>query len=187
MIESNNNPVWKHDQLAVRHLLKQDVPFLVKWLSDPEVLAFYEGRDNSFDEKRVQEKFFRELNNEAKCIIEYAKEPIGYLQYYEVDSSTKLLYGIKDKKRVFGMDQFLGETAYWNKGIGTCLIGKMTEYLFAEYNADSIVMDPQARNKRALHVYEKCGFKKVKCLPNHEWHEGKYQDCWLISMDRIEK
>ncbi|TDL31548.1 N-acetyltransferase [Jeotgalibacillus sp. S-D1] len=182
-MESNKGPIWKHDQLAVRYLTKKDVPLLAKWLSDPKVLSYYEGRDNPFDEKRVLEKFFRELNNEAKCIIEYDHEPIGYLQYYEVDNGTKFMYGVNDKKCVFGMDQFVGETAYWNKGIGTRLIGEMTEYLFVEYKADSIVMDPQVRNKRALHVYEKCGFKKVKCMPNHEWHEGKYHDCWLIRKD----
>lgn len=44
----------------------------------------------------------------------------------------------------------------------------------------AVVMDPQTWNKRAIRCYEKCGIKKVKILPEHEFHEGRYRDCWLI-------
>lgn len=51
--------------------------------------------------------------------------------------------------------QYYGGRAFWNRGIGQHL------------------MDPQAWNERAIACYEKCGFRKVKLLPQHEWHEGE--------------
>ena len=36
---------------------------------------------------------------------------------YPVDSEWKALYGYKESQNVWGMDQFIGEPAYWGKGI----------------------------------------------------------------------
>jgi aminoglycoside 6'-N-acetyltransferase len=51
---------------------------------------------------------------------------------------------------VFGTDQFIGETAYWNRGIDKQLIASMTEYLIKNKQANRIIMDPQAWNIRAI-------------------------------------
>ncbi|WP_306307200.1 GNAT family N-acetyltransferase [Alicyclobacillus acidiphilus] len=45
-----------------------------------------------------------------------------------------------------------------------------------------MVMDPRVENTRAIHVYEKCGFRQVKLLPQRELHEGKRHDCWLMEI-----
>ena len=47
-----------------------------------------------------------------------------------------------------------------------------------------VIMDPQRTNSRAIRCYEKCGFKKVRILPKHEFHEGELRDCWLIEFNR---
>ncbi|WP_285889538.1 GNAT family N-acetyltransferase [Paenibacillus glycanilyticus] len=85
-----------------------------------------------------------------------------------------------EKGTLYGMDQFIGEPGYWNKGIGSELMKETVRYLTMERGAVKIAMDPQAWNARALRVYEKNGFKKVKLLEKHEWHEGEYRDCWLM-------
>lgn len=100
-----------------------------------------------------------------------------------MDDETKKEYGYVTGN-IYGIDQFIGEKEYWNKGIGTLLVTSMVQFLFQQEKADKVVMDPQARNKRALKCYEKCGFKKVKLLPKHELHEGEYQDCWLIECNK---
>ncbi|WP_309138169.1 GNAT family N-acetyltransferase [Priestia megaterium] len=51
-------------------------------------------------------------------------------------------------------------------------------------HSEKIVLDPQAWNQRAIACYEKCGFKKVKYLPKHEYHEGELRDCWLMEYSR---
>lgn len=56
----------------------------------------------------------------------------------------------------------------------------MVNFLIQQKQADMVVMDPQIKNVRAIHCYEKCGFSKIKMLPKHELHEGEYRDCWLM-------
>lgn len=163
----------------LRLVEEKDQYLLAKWLSDPQVLEFYEGRDRPFDLRSVNQEFIEMDDHLERCIIEYKGVPIGYLQMYPLDEETQAIYGISGDA-LYGMDQFIGEPSYWNKGLGTDLIKVVTDYLFSEKNAKAIYMDPQLRNPRALRCYEKAGFEKVKFLPEHELHEGKYQDCWLI-------
>lgn len=171
--------LFKNGKLAVRKLEEKDKLLLAKWLSDPAVLEFYEGRDNPFDEDKINDVFFASQDEEVKCLVELEGEGIGYIQFYELDEDHKIEYGYLDET-VYGIDQFIGEVEYWNKGYGTKLVSTMVEYLITHKKADIVVMDPQTRNERAIRCYEKCGFTKVKVLPDHELHEGEYQDCWLI-------
>ncbi|MCM3005571.1 GNAT family N-acetyltransferase [Priestia koreensis] len=173
--------LFQNQGLTVRTLEDKDDILLAKWLSDPSVLEFYEGRDNPFDLNKVREVFYDENDEEVKCIVEYKGNEIGYIQYYPLEDEEKKEYGYcYCGQNVYGTDQFIGETAYWNKGMGTLLVTSMIEFLLVQQKADRIVMDPQTRNERAIHCYEKCGFKKVRLLPKQELHEGIYQDCWLM-------
>ncbi|MED3645919.1 GNAT family N-acetyltransferase [Halalkalibacterium halodurans] len=171
--------LFQKEGLQVRRLEEKDEELLVKWLSSPIVLEFYEGRDKSFNLNKVRDVFYDSADETVKCLVEYEGNPIGYIQYYQLDEKTKRDFGYTNEL-IFGMDQFIGEAGYWNKGIGSLLVSSMVHYLLKEKPAGRVIMDPQIRNKRALRCYEKCGFNKVRILPKHELHEGKYQDCWLL-------
>ncbi|PFA66723.1 GNAT family N-acetyltransferase [Bacillus sp. AFS015802] len=171
--------LFQNEGLRVREMERKDAHLLAKWLSDPRVLEFYEGRDNPFDLVKVNEVFFDDEVDEVKCIVEFGGIEVGYVQFYPVDDETKQQYGYGDGS-IYGTDQFIGEPEYWNKGIGSSLVEGMIKFLKSDKHADYIIMDPQTRNKRAIKCYEKCGFKKVKLLPERELHEGVYQDCWLM-------
>ncbi|WP_066148096.1 GNAT family N-acetyltransferase [Neobacillus novalis] len=165
--------LFEKERIKVRQLQPEDKHLLVKWLSNPSVLEYYEGRDNPFDLEKVNKKFYNRENGIVRCLVEYEVVSIGYIQIYQIDD-------FDEKEIVFGMDQFIGETDYWNRGIGTLLVKSMVEYLIEQKQTTRVIMDPQITNIRALACYEKCGFKKIRLLPKHEFHEGKYRDCWLI-------
>lgn len=174
----------EREKLTVRKLETRDKYVLAKWLSDPQVLEYYEGRDNPFSIEKVEEKFFSLPDHEVRCIIEFDGVGIGYVQYYPLNDEYRKLYGYDgESDTIYGMDQFIGEVDYWNKGIGTKLVNLMVEYLVDEQGADKVVMEPQTWNERAIHCYEKCGFKKIKLLPENELHEGSFRDCWLIEFE----
>ena len=180
--------LYRDGRIAVRLLVDEDATLLARWLSDPRVLQFYEGRDRPHDLDLVRQHYYDRTQPLTACIIEYDNQAIGYIQFYEIMDQERQEYGLIDfKGKVFGMDQFIGEVDYWNRGIGTELIRSMVRYLYSQQQADKIVMDPQTWNERALHVYEKCGFIKKRLLPKHEWHEGVYRDCWLIEHDGSER
>ncbi|MBR2566528.1 MAG: acetyltransferase [Paenibacillus sp.] len=175
--------VYQTEEITVRLLETKDETLLVKWLTDPEILQYYEGRDQPHDLELVRSHFYNQDDRASRCIVEHDGRPIGYIQFYELENEERAVYGytdIDEDEVIYGTDQFIGETDCWNRGIGTRLVQSMIAYLIHERNARKIVMDPQAWNERALACYEKCGFRRIKRLPQHELHEGEMRDCWLM-------
>lgn len=175
------NMLIQEDSLSIRPLQNGDQLFLVKWLSNPEVIQYYEGRDRPFSLAEVEKNFFQQDDRETRCLIQYNETSIGYLQFYEIGEEEREVYGYYNRsERIYGMDQFIGEPYFGNKGIGTGLITLVSQYLLEEKDAYRVVVDPQTCNERAIRCYEKCGFEKVRILPKREPHEGVYRDCWLM-------
>ncbi len=53
-------------------------------------------------------------------------------------------------------------------------------FLKKERNATAVILDPHKNNPRAIRSYEKAGFRIIEDLPEHELHEGKKEDCYLM-------
>jgi aminoglycoside 6'-N-acetyltransferase len=175
------------DAVTIREMQFKDDDFdlMEKWLTDAEVLQYYEGRDHPFTRQQVIEKFGRRTigkDSVVSCIAEYDGLPIGYMQYYELPESSKEKYGVAGARNVYGMDLFIGETRYWNQGIGIIMVKALLEYLFEVKEASKVFIDPQTWNERAIRCYEKSGFRKVKVLPQNELHEGTLRDSWLMEI-----
>lgn len=171
--------IFQQGCLKVRELEAEDASLLAKWLSDPAVLEFYEGRDNPFDLDKVRDVFFTPEDPETRCIVEWDGRAVGYLQFYPLDEEEKALYGYGNEL-IYGMDQFIGEPDHWNRGIGSELVTGTASFLTREKRAKRVVMDPRTSNLRAIACYMKCGFRQVMLLPKRELHEGTYEDCWLM-------
>lgn len=173
--------IIERDNFKIRSLIEQDIAILTKWLSDIAILEFYGGRDKPYNLESVKAKFFSGQDTHIqRCIVEYNDIPIGFVQFYPLEDTEKGKYGYPLEQQVYGMDQFIGEPQYQGKGLGTQLIRLVIEYITQELKIPTIIMDPRVDNVRAIHVYEKCGFRKIKVLPKHELHEGVQQDCWLM-------
>lgn len=117
------------DDVAVRGLQDSDAVYLLRWLNDPRVLEFYEGRDRPFTLEMIQEHFYEDPGC-RRCLVEYQGRPAGYVQYYLLEEDGFSEYGLPPEKgSVYGMDQFIGEPELWGKGIGRAFIGLMLRYL----------------------------------------------------------
>lgn len=170
----------KKGELLIRSLEYVDKPLLVKWLSDSQVLKYYGGRNNPYNESMIETKFYN-ISNKTRCIIEYSEIPIGYIQFYPICQEECNKYRFENlKSEIYGTDQFIGETKYWGQGIGKMLMELITNYLTSQKMVQKILLDPQSWNERAIKCYEKSGFIKIKLLPKHELHEGELKDCWLM-------
>jgi aminoglycoside 6'-N-acetyltransferase len=74
-------------------------------------------------------------------------------------------YGFTSNQNIYGIDQFIGETKLWDKGIGTSMILLMLNFLRSK-GASKVVLEVKKNNIRALKSYKKCGFKKTKEMTN---------------------
>ena len=183
-----SSSIIRNPSLSIRLLRDDDTDYrlLAKWLTDERVLEFYEGRDNPHDLDKVRERYGPQGRGEAiPCILEWQGRPIGYMQFYALIEEGKAEYAVESIEGVYGMDLFIGEPEHWDKGIGTQAVLLLVRYLFETLGARQMVIDPHVSNLRAIRSYEKAGFRKVKVLPKHEWHEGEYRDCWLMVRDPV--
>ena len=174
--------IIKEKEISLRLLKEQDKNLLLKWLTEERVLNFWEGKSAVFDLDRITEDFYGEENVEViRTIIEYQGQAIGYLQMYKLDNEALEEYSYQSiNKVIYGVDQFIGEPEYWNKGIGTKFMRLVLQYLTNSKGAEIVILDPHADNPRAIRCYEKVGFKKIKFLPKHELHDGEMVDCYLM-------
>ena len=181
-VRGKMNKIIEKDSVSLRLLTEQDKPLLLKWLTDERILNFWEGKSTVYTFKKVTEDYYSEEDVECiRAIIEYEGKAIGYVHMYKLNEEllNEYEYPLTDKV-VYGIDQFIGEPEYWDKGIGTKFMKLVLQYLTKEKNAEIIILDPHADNPRAIHVYEKVGFKKIKFLPKHELHDGEMVDCYLM-------
>lgn len=167
--------------LSIRPLAPEDGRHLYRWLNDPAVLAFYDGRDNPGTWDRIAAHYLNKTGfPEQGCLVEWRQAPAGFLQVYPLAPADTARFGFPTDDMTVGMDMFLGETSLWGQGIGTQLTRVASDALLGHWGADRVVLDPRISNTRAVHVYQKAGFSIVKRLSGHEYHEGVWEDCWLL-------
>jgi len=61
-----------------------------------------------------------------------------------------------------GIDQFIGEEKYINRGYGTQMIQQFIKKLFENPSIRKIITDVAPNNLRAINCYKKVGFKFIK-------------------------
>jgi aminoglycoside 2''-phosphotransferase len=171
-----------NDNLRIRTLTEKDFPLMLKWLTDDRVLQFYGGRDKKYTLETLKEHYTEPWEDEViRVIIEYNGQPIGYGQIYKMYDELYDDYQYpRSNEIVYGMDQFIGEVDYWSKGIGTKYTRMIFDFLKEERNVDAVILDPHQDNPRAIKMYQKAGFRIIEDLPEHELHEGKKEDCYLM-------
>lgn len=161
-----------------------DFSLLYKWLNDKSVLSYIEGPNSIYTYEQIIGKYGPRVQGEhyvTPCIIEFKNTPIGYLQFYQLQEEEIQAYGAKNDQPQYGLDIFIGETDFWNMGIGTEALKLIIRYLF-EQGVKDIFIDPQTWNVRAIRSYEKCGFKKIKVLFNRELFDGEYKDNQIMKL-----
>lgn len=173
------------DRVSIRPLQDDaaDYALLARWLSDARVLEFYEGRDHPFSLTDVMKKFSpRVLNADGvqACLIFAADVPVGYLQYEQLHPDDLREYSLPLDQTAYGLDLFIGEAELWGQGLGRRAVKLASDWLFAHRQADCVTLDPHADNERAIRSYATCGFERIRLLPKHELHEGRWLDCWLM-------
>lgn len=172
----------KNEDIRIRSMTDSDYTIMLKWLTDDRVLEFYDGRDSNYSLSSIKAHYSEKWDTIFyRVILEYKGISIGYGQIYELSDEMYKEYNYpKTSKTVFATDQFIGEPEYWNKGIGTKYIKTILNFPRTKHNADAVILDPHKNNARAIRAYEKAGFKIIAELPEHELHEGKKVDCYLM-------
>lgn len=152
----------------------KDMNCLLKWLTNPEVIAWVYDEDAPWDIDKVKIKFARKadgLGSAIPCFIMYDDKAIGYLQYYPLEEDSYIFNSTETFREIeggYGLDMFIGEPGLWDKGIGSVVVNLIGEYLKAEQGVNLLCVDPAMDNPRAVHFWQKVGFGKIDIIKNYD-------------------
>ena len=80
----------------------------------------------------------------------------------------------------------LGEQEYWGKGYGTEAMKLALHYAFSELNLRRVSLGVFAYNQRAVHSYEKTGFRLEGRMRGMLMRQGKRWDILFMGILREE-
>lgn len=136
-------------RLRLRPLTPDDLPMLMRWLTDPGVQEFY-GRP---PESLAQAHDIYLVAEDAPCwrfIIEDQGRPVGEIQYY---------HPYLNERWSAGIDILIGEPGDRNRGLGTEAVRTLLLHLFEVKGVNRVTIGPEPANRRAIRSYEKTGFQ----------------------------
>jgi RimJ/RimL family protein N-acetyltransferase len=138
---------------------------ILDWLDKEHVRKFWYG-DGLLVTISDLEKHMSKKQSRFNHWIAYINNvPFAYLLTSEVEEDSKkpddllLKYKIPGSKAIT-LDLLIGAEEYLGKGLSKSLILFFLEKKFPLIN--EVFIDPELNNSRAIHVYEKTGFKKLE-------------------------
>lgn len=75
---------------------------------------------------------------------------------------------------------------YKGKGLATPIYKTLINYLFRDANFNTLYLYVLESNERAIHIYNKLGFKECGRMPNYVFRDGDYQDYIAMYLSRSE-
>ncbi|MBE5878226.1 MAG: acetyltransferase, partial [Lachnospiraceae bacterium] len=164
------------EKVAIRLMnsTDNDMNFILRWLTNPEVIAWVYDEDAPWDIDKVKIKFARKadgLGSAIPCFIMYDDKAIGYLQYYPLEEDSYIFNSPETFREIeggYGLDMFIGEPGLWDKGIGSVVVNLIGEYLKAEQGVNLLCVDPATDNPRAVHFWQKVGFRQIDIIKNYD-------------------
>ncbi len=166
--------ILKGEKIILRPVELSDIEQLLN-INDPEV------RQNLllvFPLNRIrEEEWVRSLYSNQKDVV-FAVVPtnveklVGTTGLHQIDwvnRAAEFGIAITDKK-------------YWNTGLGTEATKLTLKYAFEYLNLNRVSLRVYEYNKRAIHVYEKCGFVHEGRLRKARYLNGQYHDVLVMSI-----
>jgi aminoglycoside 6'-N-acetyltransferase len=149
--------------VALRRARPVDVPALLAILDEPEVAAWWR-RD---EWERLDE------TDAVTFVIEVEGRTAGCIQYHEE---------LDPDYYAAAVDLFVSAAVH-GRGVGSDAMRTLIAWLIDERGHHRVTVDPAAANARAIHVYEKLGFRPVGVLRAYERVEGDtWRDALLMDL-----
>jgi aminoglycoside 6'-N-acetyltransferase len=156
-------PVLDGTLARLRPVREHDLPKLLAILDEPEVAQWW---------RRSEWERVDELGAQTFA-IEFGNDVAGCIQYSEETDPDYFAAAV---------DIFVG-TAAQGRGVGPDVMRTLITWLLDVRGHHRLTVDPAAENARAIHVYEKLGFRPVGVLREYERVEdGVWRDALLLEL-----
>lgn len=171
----------KGEKIILRPMEEEDLELVFQWINNPDIKEYWYGRDKPRTMEWVKKHFLPAIRKEKKYsywIIELNGDPIGYADVVPGEDDDEQFSGSIE------LDILIGDKRKWEQGYGSDALKSLQNYAFNTLGAERVFIVPRTINPRAIHVYEKVGFKKEGILRHNERFEGKWIDGVMMAIIR---
>lgn len=154
--------------MRLRTLRENDVYGMLDWMHDPEVNQFFRFDANSMTEEKAlafveqAQKDMQDRINYNFAITEEDDEYLGTISLKDVDweaGTAEFAISLRTKAQ--------------GKGLATKATKEILRFAFEDLGLNRIYLNVLSDNKKAIHLYEKCGFINEGEFVNHLLLRGK--------------
>ena len=138
--------------ISIRPLIEEDAYISYKWRNDSEVFKYTGNTYKNEITLESELQWIREVINrkdEYRCAILVENNYVGNIYLTDINNDSAI-YHI-----------FIGNRAYWGKGVAKIASGLIIDYAFNILNIRTIYLRVHRNNHRALSLYKSLGFKYV--------------------------
>ena len=161
--------------VSFRVVGEADLPDLMRWLSEPEVVAYYGDPPASLDAAR-EDYVAPDLESlTRRFVIEWRRKGVGEIQHYQRHSGADWAWDA-------GIDIFIGDPETRGRGVGIEAIRVMLRHLFEVKHVHRVFIDPEVGNPRAIHVYKRAGFHLDGVVRHNAFDHGEYVDTQYLTI-----
>ena len=162
------------DKCYLSPISLDDAERFTEWVNDMEMGLFMLFSTDVFDLDKERELLMQiRRNNVSFAIVEKATdEAIGICGLVNVD--------MVHRHANFGI--FIGDKAWWNKGIGTEATQLILDHAFNNLNLNNVSLEVYAFNQRAISCYEKVGFEFAGRRRKFIFKAGSFHDVLIYDI-----
>lgn len=165
------------ERIVLRAIERRDLPNYVRWLNDPAVLRYFGpyvplslAKEEQWYEEMLQDPSVRNF------AVEFEGKHIGGAGFGHIDGHNA--------SAEVGL--FIGLPSLWSQGLGQDVLQTLVRFGFEQMNLHRIYLRVLAENERAIHLYEKVGFRHEGRCRQAEFRYGRYHDMLWMSILREE-
>lgn len=140
--------------VSIRPLREQDAYTSVRWRNDPEVFKYTGNTYKNEISLETELSWIRrvmENADEYRCAILADDVYVGNIYLTGIDG-TRAEYHI-----------FIGDKAYWGKGVAKKASKLILQYAFETLNLSQVDLRVKRQNESAYNLYKRLGFAEELC------------------------
>jgi aminoglycoside 6'-N-acetyltransferase len=163
-----------------------DYTRLMRWRSAPHVAEWWDTAQTELGLDGVIAKYRSRTGTEdptTACVIEVAGLPIGYIQFYPWAAYENEMHeiGFALPTGYWGVDIFIGERDYLDRGFGSQAVSLIHRYLVEERGAAGVALVVARDNNRAQRAYAKAGLLRVSEVLDTDTRAGERIPSYLMA------
>jgi aminoglycoside 6'-N-acetyltransferase len=188
---ANSGVLAEGSGITIRRMSDElaDYALLMRWRSAPHVAEWWDTAQTELGLDGVIAKYRSRTGSDdptTACIIEVADLPIGYIQHYPWAANEDEMreIGFDLPAGYWGVDIFIGEPEYLDRGFGSRAVALTLRYLVEERHAAGVALVVARNNLRAQRAYEKAGLVRVSEVLDTDTRDGKRIPSYLMASPR---